>query len=84
VGEAARTFRAGGVLLGMTNPSKIGKKLILDQQLRITRRRELIARLERDGHPQTLADARGLLAETEQTLAKMQADISQKGLADPT
>jgi hypothetical protein len=67
----------------MTTPAEaakktveIGKKHILDQQLRIVRQRGLIGMLEQDGHPETAADARRLLAEMERLLAQMEADHS--------
>jgi hypothetical protein len=52
---------------------QVGKKQILDQQLRIGRHRELMAKLERDGQPDLLAQARRQLVEMEQTLAQMEA-----------
>jgi hypothetical protein len=51
----------------------VGKKQILDQQLRIGRHLELMAKLERDGHLDLLAQARRHLVEMEQTLAQMEA-----------
>jgi len=47
---------------------------MISQQLRIARQRELMAKLEREGHPKALADARRLLAEMQRLLAQMEAD----------
>jgi hypothetical protein len=52
---------------------EIGKANILDQRRRIERQRELIARLERDGSPDLVADAVRILGEMEQGLAAMEA-----------
>ena len=52
---------------------EIGKKQILDQRLRIERQRHLIARHERDGHPDLVADAVRILGEMERVLAQMEA-----------
>jgi outer membrane protein TolC len=62
---------------------EVGKKHILDQRLRIERHKELTAKLERDGDPDRVAKARQLLADMEQTLARMQAeyDAAQERLA---
>jgi hypothetical protein len=54
-------------------PVEIGKTNILDQRRRIDRQRELIARLERDGSPDVVADAIRILAKMEQALAQMEA-----------
>jgi len=51
----------------------VGKKQILDQQLRIGHHRDLMAKFERDGHLDLLAQARRQLVEMEQTLAQMEA-----------
>jgi hypothetical protein len=56
----------------------IGRKHLLDQRLRIERHKELIGKLERDEQPNVIAEARRLLCEMEQTLARMQADIRRK------
>ena len=55
------------------NTVELGKKHVLDQEIRIFRQCALIAKLERDGHPDVLADAHRLLAQMEQSLATMQA-----------
>ncbi len=67
----------------MTKPAEaakntvvVGKKHILDQQLRIGRQRELLAKLERDGHADLVAKALRLLAEMEQMLGTMEADYA--------
>ena len=67
-------------LYNMPNPSaegqtpvEIGKTNILDQRRCIERQRELIARLERDGSPDLVADAVRILGEMEQALAQMEA-----------
>ena len=52
---------------------EIGKKHVLHQQQRIARHNELIAKLERDGHRDLIAEALRLLAEMKQTLAEMEA-----------
>ena len=49
---------------------------MLDQRLRIERHKELTAKLERDGDPDVVAKARQLLADMEQTLARMQAEYA--------
>ena len=48
---------------------EVGRKHILDQQLRIERQRVLLAKLERDEHPDGVARARGVVAKMEQALA---------------
>jgi hypothetical protein len=58
------------------NSAKIGKKNIVDQQLRIARQRELMTKLERDGHPDVIADARRALAEMEHMLVQMEVDYA--------
>jgi hypothetical protein len=58
------------------NPVRTGKKHILDQQLRMERHKELIAKLERDGRSDALADARWRLKMMEQTLARMEAEYA--------
>ena len=65
---------------------EVGKKHVLDQRLRIERHKELTAELERDGQPDVVAKARRLLAEMEQTLARMQAEYAaaQDRLAQAT
>jgi hypothetical protein len=69
----------------MTSSSKsprdtlaVGRKHILDQRLRIERHKEFSGKLERDGQPNVIAEARRLLCEMEQTLARMQADLHGK------
>ncbi len=52
---------------------EIGKKQILDQRLRIERQRHLIARHERDGYPDLVADALRMLGEMDRALARMEA-----------
>jgi hypothetical protein len=66
--------------------AEIGKKHILDQQFRIARQRELVARLERNGHPDVVADARRALTEMEQMLVQMEVDYAeaQERLAQAT
>ena len=77
----------------MTTPAEaakhtieISKKHILDQQFRIARHRELISKLEQDGHPKVLADARGMLVEMEQMLGQMEDDrvAAEERLAQAT
>ena len=58
------------------NTVELGKKHILDQRLRIERQRELIARLERDGSPDLVANAVRLLAEMEQACGRMEAEYA--------
>jgi hypothetical protein len=60
-------------MIGRAEAAPIGKKHILDQQLRIVRQRELMTKLERDGHPDVVAEARRFLAEMEQALSEMEA-----------
>ena len=71
--------------LAMTSSSKsprdtiaIGRKHLLDQRLRIEKHKEFIGKLERDGQPNVIAEARRLLSEMEQTLARMQTDLHRK------
>ena len=68
------------------NSIMIGRKHIIDQQLRIARQRELMAKLERDGHPDVVADARRALTEMEQMLVQMEVDYAaaQERLAQVT
>ena len=47
-------------------PIEIGKTNILDQRRRIERQRGLIARLESDGSPDSVAEAVRILGEMEQ------------------
>jgi len=54
-------------------PVEIGKTNILDQRRRIERQRGLIARLESDGSPDSVAEAVRILGEMEQALAQMEA-----------
>lgn len=56
---------------------QIGKKHILDQQFRIVRQRELMAKLERDGHPDVVAAGRRVLTEMEQMLVQMEVDYAE-------
>ena len=65
---------------------EVGKKHVLDQRLRIERHKELTAELERDGQPDVVAKARQLLAEMEQTLARIRAEYAaaQDRLAQAT
>jgi hypothetical protein len=56
---------------------EIGKKQILDQRLRIERQRHLIARNERDGYPDLVADAVRMLGEMERALARMEAHYAK-------
>jgi hypothetical protein len=56
----------------------IGRKHLLDQRLRIERHKDFIGKLESDGQPNVIAEARRLLCEMEQTLSRMQADIRRK------
>jgi hypothetical protein len=66
--------------------AEIGKKHILDQQFRIVRQREMVANLERNGHPDVVADARRALTEMEQMLIQMEVDYAeaQERLAQAT
>jgi hypothetical protein len=71
--------------LAMTSSSKsprdtiaIGRKHLLDQRLRIEKHKEFMGKLERDGQPNVIAEARRLLSEMEQTLARMQTDLHRK------
>jgi hypothetical protein len=81
--QYARTLRSCGRFNGMSstaeaakNTVEIGKKHILDQRLRIVRQRELIARLERDGSPDLVANAVRLLAEMVQACGRMEAEYA--------
>ena len=64
----------------------VGKGHIIDQCLRIERQRELIVRLERDGHVELVLEAVRLLTEMEKALAQMDADYAaaREGLAHET
>jgi hypothetical protein len=66
----------------MTSPFKslsdkftIGRKHLLEQRLRIERHKDFIGKLERDGQPGIIVEARRLLREMEETLARMQAEV---------
>jgi hypothetical protein len=56
---------------------EVGKKQILDQSLRIERQLRLIARHERGGYPDLVADAVRMLAEMERALARMKAHYAK-------
>jgi hypothetical protein len=58
------------------NSVKIGKKNIVEQQLRIARQRELMTKLERHAHPDVVAEARRALTEMEQMLVQMEIDYT--------
>ena len=60
------------------------RQQILDQCLRIERQLRLIARHERDGYPDLVADAIRMLAEMDRALARMRAHQAQEHLADVT
>ena len=75
----------------MTRSVKATKKIIeVGKRPRpdpgIERHKELTAKLERDGDPDVVAKARQLLADMEQTLARMQAEYAaaQERLAQAT
>ncbi len=55
---------------------EMGKKHVLDQQQRIARQNELIAKLERGGHRDSIAEALRLLTEMQETLAEMEAHLA--------
>ena len=65
---------------------EVGKKQILDQCLRVERQLQLIARHERDGHPDLVAEAVRVLTEMERSLARMRAHYAraQEHLAQVT
>jgi len=65
---------------------EVGKKQILDQCLRVERQVRLIARHERDGQPDLVADAVKVLTEMERALARMRAHYAkaQEHLAEVT
>ena len=78
--RAARTFGFGRRFYGMSDTAvaakktvEVGQKQIFDQCLRIGRQLRLIARHERDGYPDLVADAIRMLAEMERALARMRA-----------
>jgi hypothetical protein len=62
------------------------EKQIFDQRLRIERQHELIARHERDGYPDLVADAVRTLGEMHRALARMEAHYAkaQEHLAEVT
>jgi hypothetical protein len=75
VPRAVRTFGLTWRFYDMSNLGtaakatvEIGKKNILDQRLRIQRQRALVARLERDGSLDLVADAVRILGEMEHSL----------------
>ena len=72
--------------VGAQTPAEIGKTNILDQRRRIDRQRELIARLERDGSPDLVADAVRIFAEMEQACGRMEAEYAaaQERLSEAT
>jgi hypothetical protein len=53
--------------------SRSARLIFLDQRRRIERQRGLIARLESDGSPDSVAEAVRILGEMEQALAQMEA-----------
>jgi hypothetical protein len=57
----------------MQTPIEIGRANILDQRRRIEDQRDLIARLEREGSPNLVADPVRILGEMEQAHAEMRA-----------
>jgi hypothetical protein len=69
----SRRFRCMNSRAEAKTALPVGKKQILDQQLRIGHHRDLMAKFERDGHLDLLAQARRQLVEMEQTLAQMEA-----------
>jgi hypothetical protein len=52
-------------------PVEIGRANILDQRRRVERQRDLIAKLERDGSHDLVAEPVRILGEMEQTLVQM-------------
>jgi len=74
------------IALAAKKTVQVGKKQILDQRLRIERQHELIARHERDGYPDLVADAVRILSEMERALARMEAHYAkaQEHLAEVT
>jgi uncharacterized protein YjgD (DUF1641 family) len=54
----------------------IAERYISEQQMRIDRQRELVAKLERDGGLDMLTEGRRALAEMERTLAQLRADYA--------
>jgi hypothetical protein len=88
-----RTFGLDRRFYGMSDTAvaakktvEMGKKQILDQCLRVERQLRLIARHERDGNPDLVADAVRMLAEMERALARMRAHYAKahERLADVT
>jgi hypothetical protein len=73
IGLSRRLYDMPNPAVGAQTPAEIGKTNILDQRRRIDRQRELIARLERDGSPDLVAEAVRVLGEMEQALAQMEA-----------
>ena len=71
---------------GLPLPFPAGPKQILDQCFRIERQLRLVARYERDGYPDLVADAVRALAEMERALARMRAHYAkaQEHLAEVT
>ena len=65
------------IALAAKKTVQVGKKQILDQRLRIERQHELIARHERDGYPDLVADAVRILSEMERALARMEAHYAK-------
>jgi hypothetical protein len=61
----------------MQTPVEIGKANILDQRRRIEGQQDLIARLERDGSPDLVADPARILSQMERALAQMEAHQAQ-------
>ncbi len=58
------------------NTVELGKKHIVEQCQRIEQQRELIARLERDGHIDLVPAAVAFLEEMRKMLAQMEADYA--------
>jgi hypothetical protein len=65
---------------------EISQKHVLEQQFRIEKQRELLAKLERGDQPDLVAEARRFLAEMEQALAEMKqhAAAAQERLTQRT
>jgi hypothetical protein len=76
-GLSGRFYDMSGTAAAAKKTVEIGKKQILDQRLRIERQRHLIARHERDGYPDLVADAVRMLDEMERALARMQAHYAK-------
>jgi hypothetical protein len=85
-GWSERSYGMRDTAIAAKKTVEVGKKQILDQRLRIERQHELIARHERDGCPDLVADAVRTLGQMDRVLARMEVHYAraQEHLAEVT